>query len=1026
MPSPWSDRFGVPSGAGQALEAALSALACPGLEADAAQDRLRLEQLLERLRDARAPLDWLSEPRGPDALVRIAHGAPYLLRHLGADPKRVGRGVLAHLDAGALASWSAARGEAFAALDEARALAALRRWKYDCYARLTARSLLGLADAAETCAAVTAVAEGLIRAALVNAFAAQVSRHGLPLCADGRLAGLAVIGMGKLGGGELNYSSDIDLILVHDGDDAPCRAAPPRAAAAPEDPTADDAGVWERWQALGAGAGAATELSVSTGEFCQRVGRYALRLLSTETTEGLCFRTDADLRPQGRSGMLVPSLAFAARYYEEQGREWERTALIKARCVAGAARAGARFAGIVRPFVYRRYLDFSALEGVALIKHDIDRHHGGDGEGDLKVGRGGIRESEFLVQALQLVHGGRVPALQVPGHRDAVRALAAAGLLPEAEAEALLRDYWTLRAAENRVQMLDEAQVHALPTEPGLRRRALTDFLPGFAGRQAQAEGALAATRARTAERYQRLFARLMPGEVAQGSDWRRAMQAHVPPAEAPAVQSQVDAALNRLMRTRQGERCVFKLERLLTRPEVYAAGTEPALPRWLAFLEQIGNRNALYALMEAHPEALPWVSRIFTEGGRHAPPLIRHPEFLESFLALRPGEGPDTGPALRERFHTILNTARDEEEFLLDVQTANAHARLLILSGYLDRDARATGADGGHRERLTELAETVVDVCARYAWRYAVPRLGAPQLPGAPEGAAAELGGFAILALGKLGSRDLRFGSDLDLVFVYRGEGTTAKGRSHWEFYTKLAQKLTALLSAPTQFGVLHELDHRLRPFGGKGLLVPSLAGYESFLAKEAEIWNFQAFTRARHLCGEAHLSAEVLGRVARAWMLRGTPPRDVAREVLDMARRLAAHAPAPGTGRVQLKYALGGMLGFEFLRQCHFLLARQRPGGDRAGGPDPRAAEPAELAAGWTPPGDHEMIRRLSPDYDTLGALDERVSFYVERYRHEVDAETFRRYAGVGRRWSHDRVLAVCQRMQAGVEAEFRRLSG
>jgi glutamate-ammonia-ligase adenylyltransferase len=224
----------------------------------------------------------------------------------------------------------------------------------------------------------------------------------------------------------------------------------------------------------------------------------------------------------------------------------------------------------------------------------------------------------------------------------------------------------------------------------------------------------------------------------------------------------------------------------------------------------------------------------------------------------------------------------------------------------------------------------------------------------------------------------------------------------------------------------MLHELDHRLRPFGGKGLLVPSLSGYGSFLAKEAEIWNFQAFTRARHLCGEAGLSADVLGLVARAWMLRATPPRDVAREVLDMARRLAAHSPPSGSGRLQLKYALGGMLGFEFLRQCRFLLERQRPDGTQSGGPDPRSGSPADPAAGWTPPEDHEMIRRLAPDYDMLGALDERVSFYAERYRHEIDPETFRRYAGVGRRWSHGQIAALCQRMQAGVEAEFQRLSG
>lgn len=484
-----------------------------------------------------------------------------------------------------------------------------------------------------------------------------------------------------------------------------------------------------------------------------------------------------------------------------------------------------------------------------------------------------------------------------------------------------------------------------------------------------------------------------------------------------------VDALLNRLMRTREGERCVFKLERMLTRPELYVAGTEPALPRWIDFLEQIGNRNALYALMEANPESVAWASRIFAEGGRHAPPLIRHPEFLESFLAMRPGERLDSGESIRERFRRILDAARDEEEFLLDLQTANAHARLTILSRYLEADAMEAPPDGSHRGLLAGLAEAVVDVCARFTWRYLVPRYGVPHAVAGDqsESATSELAGFAVLAMGKLGSRDMRFGSDLDLVFVYGEDGTTTKGRSHWEFYTKLAQKLTALLSAPTQFGVLLDLDHRLRPFGGKGLLVPSVSAYRSFLSKEAEVWNFQAFTRARHLCGEAGLSVRVLAEVARAWAQRKNSPRDIAREVLHMAQRLAAQSPPSRPGTLQLKYGLGGMLGFEFLRQCYFLLSRQEV---VVAMQDPEHT-PQDWASRWTVPDDHEIIQGLMGDYDTLGAVDERVSFYIEPFHHEVDSETFRRLAGVQRRWSYDQVVSLCQRMKTSVEAAFRDLA-
>jgi glutamate-ammonia-ligase adenylyltransferase len=354
-------------------------------------------------------------------------------------------------------------------------------------------------------------------------------------------------------------------------------------------------------------------------------------------------------------------------------------------------------------------------------------------------------------------------------------------------------------------------------------------------------------------------------------------------------------------------------------------------------------------------------------------------------------------------------------------LQTANAHARLRILSAYLEWDSKAadTGAampDSAldHRKSLSDLADAAVDACARHAWRSLAPRYGLPQ--GAPDGKDGELAGFAVLALGKLGSKEMRFGSDLDLVFVFRGEGTTAKGRTHLEFYTKLAQKLTALLSAPTQFGVLLELDHRLRPFGRKGLLVPSLAAYESFLTQEAEVWNFQAFTRARHLCGERDLSRAVLDRVARAWIGRRTPPREVAREVLDMARRLMAQSPPSALDRLQLKYSLGGMLGFEFLRQCHFLLACQ---GQETGAPSSQ-----DDVTRWAPPPDHERVAALSTDYETLCAVDERASFYVEPFRHEVGEDTFQRFAGVRRRWAYAQVRELCVRMQSGVEESFRHL--
>jgi glutamate-ammonia-ligase adenylyltransferase len=981
-------RLGLPPRLGAALQAGVAAI-------DPPEDALRpLQYALERAADAGAANALPDEPGAGWALARIAYAAPFLLHHAAAGPERLAA-LLSELSSAAPIPWSRyATPEETPSLDEAEAMRRIRLWKYDSYFRLTARSLLALAGTPETCRVISDLADGLVRLALAWSYQQLALSQGLPICADGSLAGIAVLGMGKLGGRELNYASDIDLILLHDSDEQPVR----RVSAAPVlaiDPAADESAHWGRWKDAARAAGAGGEGRITNGDWQQRVGRQMMRLLTTKTGEGIAFRTDLDLRPEGRSGMLVTPVGFALAYYDVQGREWERTALIKARPVAGDTAISKPFLQALRPFVYRRYLDYSAMEGIALVKHDIDRHHQGVLERNLKLGSGGIRENEFLVQALQLLHGGRKPELQVTSHEGAVRALAAAQVLPAAEAEAILADYWLLRERENRVQMVDERQTQDLPEDLAGRTRVFHDFQPGFAARLAAAEAALAGARDRTAARFRGLFhgMALASGQVApQAAEWQEALRAHSPPDTVPDRLARVDALINRLMRTRIGERCVFKLGGLLTRPELYLPGTNDAFPRWLEFLEQIGNRNALLTLLEANPGIVPWVSRIFAEGGVHAQPLIRHPEFLETYL------GGSVAPeqSLRSRFEAILDKAGDDEEFILEVQMAKAHAQIQILSLCLsDVDPPV------YRRQLAALADETVRVCLEYAWRSLTGRLGLPE--GAMEGGPVR--GFSVVALGKLGTHELRFSSDLDLIFVYDSAGTTHLGKSHYELHTKLAHKVSNLLTTPTQFNKLYDLDHRLRPFGNRGLLVPSLAGFLDFLA-QADVWNFQAFTRLRPVAGDMELAARLAPAIAAEWSRRKMPRAAIAREIRLMLDRLAEQnaVPAPaGEPQLPLKFAVGGMLGFEFLRQFHFLA-------ERASGP-----------AAWTPPEDHAIIKRLQPDYDLLNALDERVSFYREPYRHVVGPEDFRRYAAVKARWRFETVAALCQRMQAQVEDAF-----
>ena len=981
--SDWERRHGLSPETARALAAQVA-----DLEAAEA-----LAPLLEGLLASVAAAGDVPLPTGTaagTAMGRLAYAAPFLLRHLTGQPWLLRLRLLEGLEAPAdLVPLEAVAPADWAGLDEAAAMAALRHWKYANYVRLTALDLLDVHDARRTCVLLSRLAEGMVEAAYRFAFARQAARYGLPVAADGRLAGGAVIGMGKLGGGELNYSSDIDLIFIHAGGDEPTRALP-AGALPPLRPAEPPGAHWARWEAL-AGPGEPGEATAA--ELHDRVARQVIRMVSAATAEGIGFRVDVDLRPRGRSGALAPGLRFLQDYYEVHGREWERAAMLKARPIAGSLSVGARFLELVRPFVFRRYLDYSALEGVVLVKHDIDRTHQAARGTDLKLGRGGIRENEFLVQALQLLNGGRQPDLQEPSHHAAVERLAAAGLLEPAEARSLLDDYWLMRRLENRVQMVAESQTQELPEETAERTRVLHDFAPGFAARQPAVEAALEAALERNHARFRLLLTGIDQQEALDAGAWHAAVAAGAAPEGGPEALGRLDRLITGLMQSRAGERCVGKLVHLLTRPELYRQGTDAAFPRWLDFFEQIGNRNSIHTLIAANPSIVGWISHLFAEGGQHAERLVRHPEFLESFFSLA-GTGPES---LGEIIGGVLDNARDEEEFILELQMAKSQAVIQILTAYLNDPESAR-----HRALLTELADATVSVCARFAWRQTVARLGRPAGAGAEE-----MAGFAVLAMGKQGSRDLRFGSDLDLVFLYGADGTTSAGRSHYEFYTKVAQRLSSLLTSPTQFGRLFELDHRLRPFGNKGLLVPSLAAYRSFLP-EAEVWNFQAFTRMRHICGDAALSRTLLEAIAAAWHGRPRPHGRVAREVQAMLLRLVeAHGPPPGTAVLPLKYAVGGMIGFEFLSQAHFLCA-QHPG------------QP------WTLPPPHATIARLEPVYGDLGRLDERLSFHVPGYRHEAEPRHFETLAAVRERWSFVGAREQARVLRRGVEETFREWAG
>ena len=1046
----WQQRFGLSPQVADSLEQALS------LTRDEAADPARLNHdvtaLLERLADAGRLPGALSDPLAAAALGRIAYAAPFLLRHLSARPALLETGALEKLSAAhplenhnkvegeeearqgaSILPWDfhASPGETVQ-LEEAELMTRLRDWKYANFLRITARDLLGFQDAATTCAQISTLADTMIGIAYGYGFTHLSGSFGIPLDRQGALAGGAVVGMGKLGGGELNYASDIDLIFIQEGDDTPCRIAVESMPPPPlpgGDAAGDGQGWWEDWRVRAArisngnGNGNSSEGRGSSDEFYIRLARQVIRLLSASQGGGFGFRVDCDLRPGGSAGFLAAGLGFMEQYYYQHGREWERTAMLKARVVTGEAGVARRFEEMIRPFVYRRYLDYGALEGIAIVKHDIDRVNHATLERNLKLGRGGIRENEFLVQALQLLYGGKKPALQVAGHGAALEKLKESGVLSREERDSIRDDYWLLRTLENRIQMVDEAQTHLLPEDTAGITRVLHDFQPDFPARLPQSRERLEAARERVGKRFAELFAGLgkegsirgTTEEFPDSDSWRQAVTTHARPEEVDTILERVDRIFSHMMKSRIGERCVFKLAGLLAREEVYRQGTQDALPRWLDFIEQIGTRNAIYSLIEAHPPIVPWIGTIFSEGGRHAGLLIRHPEFLETFFALG-----DDWASLPEQLEDIAREAADEEEFLLELQSLHSQNTIRALTAYLEREA-----DGAHTQMLSDLADATVAACTRFTWKMMVRRMGVPE--GADE---ERVSGFSVLALGKLGSRQMRFGSDLDLIFVHRGEGATSKGRTHTEFYSRLAQKIGTLLTAPTQFGRLYELDHRLRPFGNKGVLVPSGTAYKNFLmpgeASGAAVWNFQAFTRIRPICGDATLSQDLIEDIATAWSERKMPVSQMAGEVWTMLERLVAeNTPGSPAGResLPLKYGVGGMIGYEFLQQAYFLatmcgiISAEKGTG--------KEAQSHWTQSQWTTPTLHEKMASLEPDYLEIGKLDERLSFFDPENQHRIHPRHCRELSAIAERWRFEEVQSLCSRMETRVRQAFQELT-
>ncbi|HKJ70801.1 MAG TPA: bifunctional [glutamate--ammonia ligase]-adenylyl-L-tyrosine phosphorylase/[glutamate--ammonia-ligase] adenylyltransferase [Gammaproteobacteria bacterium] len=900
---------------------------------------------------------WLAVVGASRFVFRELRRYPELVRELLEDP-----GLLApdrtpdDLRAGiADAVAGAAEREAF--------LAALRRARHWCMVRIAFRELAGWSDFATTSAELTAVAEACIEAALGQAEAAQRERFGSPRLTDGGAATLTVLGMGKLGGAELNFSSDIDLVFVFTGDGQTDGARP-----------LDNAG------------------------FFTRVGRQAIQALSEATADGFAFRVDMRLRPHGDGGPLVPPVDALEQYYQVHGREWERYALVKARPVAGDRAQGERLLADLQPFIFRRFLDFGAVEAVRDLKVQIQRQvESRRHRDDIKLGRGGIREIEFIVQAFQLLYGGRQAELRQRPTLTILDRLQALELLPDRDVAHLRAAYLFLRELENRLQMLDDKQTHRLPDDPEDLTAVAANL--GFADSGAFLEQ-LEAHRDRVQEAFDQTFAAPQTdqgegeGEAPLVQVWRGALEddragavlgehGYLEPGRAVETLTQLRRAKFRERLTATGR---DRLDRLM--PLVIgAAGSTPrpatALARMVEVLEAIGGRTTYFALLAENPVALAQVVQLCGGSSFLAHFLGRHPMLMDEILDPEELYACRIRASRRATLEQELTTAADLEDRLNALRRFKSievlHLAARDLQGHADLEEVSHG--------LTEVAELALDKGLELAWDELTERYGVPECSDEDGRRPA---GFGIVGFGKLGGAELGYGSDLDLVFLHdsRGADQHTSGGSQGQtmdngrFFARLGQRLIHFVTTLTAEGALYSIDMRLRPGGKSGALVASLDHFRDYQQGQAWVWEHQALLRGRPVAGSAPVGAafdRIRGEVLAA-------PRDseaLAEAVRDMrGRMLAEHAS--GAGVFNLKRDRGGLVDIEFLIQ--FLCLRHAHDHSGILATSNRAALAALAEHGLLDP---ERARALDDAYALFRTLENRIKLFEDRAQAEITGD-------------------------------------
>ncbi len=783
------------------------------------------------------------------------------------------------------------------------------------WARIAVRDLSGAAGVDETLADLSRFADAACEAALKAAAALLAPRFGTPRGPNGLPSRPIVLGMGKLGGCELNFSSDIDLIVAY-----------------------TQSGETDGLTRL------------PNSEYFAKLVQAFVKLLAERTQHGFVFRVDLMLRPFGSAGPVAISAEAMVDYYQNHGRDWERYALIKARPVAGDLAAGDALLAQLVPFVYRRYLDFNAIAALRELKQKIaeDAVQRRVASDDLKVGDGGIRACEFIVQSFQLVRGGQVHRLRGNGWRETLDRLVEYDYLPPDTAASLAAAYRLLRRTENAVQMWSDEQTHALPTTPE-RREALALGL-GFAS-YAVFSSVLSFNRALVAGIFESVFA-LEPETVAEspvatalGALWRSDSEAIDAELLAALAAAGLGAAAlpvaQAVIAFKQGSRCRNASPTALSRlssliPALGEAALKPmlppaegsdsteidpalALPRALAVVEAVIGRSTYLTLLRESASARTQLLRLCSASPWLADELARHPVLLDQLLDARSLYNPPDRNGLREGLlPRMAALATNDTEGAMDLLRRTVRECTL----------RIAAADIVHAlplprvsDRLTWLAEAAVEAALRFAERDLKARYGTCRRA---DGSPAE---FAVIGYGKLGALEMGYGSDLDLVFLHDADppdvetrgGEKSLPQSAW--MGRLAQRVMHLLTTQTHLGRVYEVDIELRPNGNSGLPVVATGAFADYQRQSAWTWEHQALSRARVVVGSPRMTA-LFENLRREVLTAEREPETLRQEIAAMREKMRVHRNHPEPGRWDIKQGAGGLIDVEFLVQ-HAVLA-------------------------------------------------------------------------------------------------------